>query len=215
MRSPMRGVRQDSSWSTARGGPSRPGRVGDDLLRRALRTTGLEDGEESTMPGVDARADKRGTARSAHMEVRARHPGNARRTTCQARPTPRGVARHLPTGCSSGSTASSDAALAGWHDRFALLGWRRPAVHPHRRPFGGGRMGEVTTGLAPQGACPGTTQQAKARRGRTPPAPTGSANRLGPRRSVHPLGGGPRPWRDRGKGQRPAVSRRAPRTSPR
>jgi hypothetical protein len=98
--------------------------------------------------------------------------------------------RHLLSGCSSGSTASSDTAfqgtaLLGWHDRLRLSGRAGPGVHPHRwDPSGNRRVGEVATE---------STQEAKARRGRTPPAHRRKRDREGR--------GGQRSWRQRRQGQ--------------
>lgn len=142
LRSPMRGVRQDSSWSTACGGPSRPVRVGDDLLRRALRTMGHEASEESTKPGVDARAD-----RPRYRKVRvpgrtSKAPGNrppdhvsgsSHPSGCGEAPAHRLLLReHGILGCRAGGMARPLRPL-----RMAEAG-RAPSSTPLRGRSGGG-----------------------------------------------------------------------------
>jgi hypothetical protein len=161
----MRGVRQDSTWQAACGRPrSTPVRKERFFGRASERRTSGErrvDDARDHGSGLLLRQDGR-------TEVPGTPPAGPR---VGLEPAPSGAGtRHLLSGCSPGSTASSDiafqdTALLGWHDRPAISGFRRgrPCTLTDG-PLGDRRVGEVTTE---------STQEAKARRGRptagTPP----------------------------------------------
>jgi len=102
---------------------------------------GTRGSEESTMPGVDARVEQRQHRKVCALGDGSKAPGKRPPDHASGSSPLRGGMRHLPAGCSSGSTASSDAALAGWHDRPAVFGRQGPGVHPDRRPPRG-KVGE-------------------------------------------------------------------------
>jgi hypothetical protein len=181
----MREVRQDSTWQARKGRPrstpvrrSQPRKLASGVWQQ---TTDERRATSRRCPGprtfctasaVRAGRSARNTASRTTCRARPRSFGSRGRGTCSAAAPP-GARRLRTRRCWDGTTA------------LRLSGRAGPGVHPHRwDPSGNRRVGEVATE---------SMQEAKARRGRTPPEHRRKRDREGR--------GGQRSWRQRRQGQ--------------